>query len=323
MRVGLIASTAGHIGVILWGLVALPSTKPFDAAPVDTLPVELVPLSEVTKLRLGEKTAELREEEALKPAEKPTEKPEPEAKKPGEAKPDQSATPAAPPPAPEPPKPAPPAPQKPAAETPVRKVEDVAKAEAKPAAEPAPKEPEKPTPAQEPSPAKVAQAKPVNVKPRSKPTPPKPTPPSKDAPKKEFDPTQMAALLNKIEPSGGGANSNQPASLGSRKGQSNVKMSQSELDALRGQISKCWNPPIGAAGASDLTVRVKIHLTQSGDVDTAPEVLNSSSNPSFRAAADSAKRAVLRCAPYNLPASKYGAWKEVIVNFDPRELLGG
>jgi hypothetical protein len=52
-------------------------------------------------------------------------------------------------------------------------------------------------------------------------------------------------------------------------------------------------------------------------------VMNSSANPTFGIAAESARRAVLRCAPYSLPAEKYDAWREVIINFDPRELLGG
>ena len=40
-----------------------------------------------------------------------------------------------------------------------------------------------------------------------------------------------------------------------------------------------------------------------------------------RAAAEAARRAVSRCAPYNLPAEKYEAWAEVIVNFDPSEMF--
>ena len=35
------------------------------------------------------------------------------------------------------------------------------------------------------------------------------------------------------------------------------------------------------------------------------------------------RRAVLRCQPYQLPPEKYEAWREINVNFDPRELLGG
>lgn len=101
-----------------------------------------------------------------------------------------------------------------------------------------------------------------------------------------------------------------------------MRMSQSELDALRGMVAQCWNPPVGAVGAEDLKVRVRFNLSQDGQVSGQPEVMNSSGNPAFGAASSSAVRAIMRCQPYNLPISKYEAWQEVIINFDPREMLG-
>lgn len=315
MRVGLIASTAGHLAVLLWGVISFPSAKPYDVPPVDTLPVDLVPMSEITRLRIGEKTAELREVEATAPAERPADRPQPETK------------PA--PPTPTPPAPTPPAPAPAPAPTPTPPTPAPTPPEPAPApreAEPAPA-PEAPAPAATPEPPAPQPV--TDVRPRSKPTPPPPrqqAQPQQTAERpREFNPNDIAALLNKVEPTGGGSTNQTetPASLGSRLGQSGVSMSQSELDALRAQIQRCWSPPVGAAGASDLAVRLRITLTQSGEVDQRPEVLNSSSNPSFGIAAESARRAVLRCAPYSMPAAKYDLWREVIINFDPRELLGG
>ena len=40
-------------------------------------------------------------------------------------------------------------------------------------------------------------------------------------------------------------------------------------------------------------------------------------------AAESALRAVQRCAPFNLPVEKYDSWKEIIMTIDPREMFGG
>lgn len=314
MRVGLIASTAGHLAVLLWGVMSFPDAKPFEIAPVDSLPVDLVPVSELTRLRIGEKTAEVREIEATRPTEKPVEQPkaeekpaETEAKRPNQATPAPTPPPT-PEPTPAPERPVPPEPQP----QPVAPEPPAPKAEPEPAPTPAP-EPEK----------KVAETPPPpTVRPRSKPTPP--PQPQRERPRENFNPNEIAALLNKVEPAGGASsNSTQPASLGSRQGQSGVTMSQSEIDALRGQISRCWNPPAGAAGAGDLNVRLKVFLTPGGEVDQRPEIMNSSNNPSFGIAAESARRAVLRCAPYSLPAAKYDAWREVIINFDPRELLGG
>ena len=47
------------------------------------------------------------------------------------------------------------------------------------------------------------------------------------------------------------------------------------------------------------------------------------SDPFFRAAADSAVRAVRnpRCSPLELPADKYDQWKHIDFTFDPRDML--
>jgi outer membrane biosynthesis protein TonB len=316
MRAGLIASLAGHSAFLLWGLIAFPDAESFAVPQVDSLPVELVPIEEITRLRVGEKTAEVRDVAAVNPSETPAEEPPKPADKPGESKVEQPTQPTpspspTPPPAPEPtpvadPEPAPaPAP------------------EPAPVAEPAPAPDPAPTP--EPVPQQEAAPAPqpivTKVSPRSKPTPPRNAP---EPPKDNFDSTDIAALLNKVEPAKQtGETSQNPASLGSRRGEQNVRMSQSELDALRGMVAQCWNPPVGAVGAEDLKVRVRFNLSQDGQVSGQPEVMNSSGNPAFGAASSSAVRAIMRCQPYNLPISKYEAWQEVIINFDPREMLGG
>lgn len=307
MRVGLIASLAGHAAFLVWGLIAFPDAETFSVPPVDSLPVDLVPVEELTKLQKGEKDAEVRDVAATKPTETPVEKPAKPAEKPAKETKVERPTPPAPQPAPTP--------------------EPAPVAEPAPAPEPAPQEkaPE-PAPAEKaPEPAPPAEPEPIKTKvvPRSKPKPPKPTR-TAEKPKDKFNPNQISALLNKVEPEGGSNPASQdPASLGSRTGEENVRMTQSELDALRGQISRCWSPPVGAVGAEELVVRVRFQLEQSGEVSGSPEVLNSNSNPAFRAAASSAVRAVMRCAPYDLPAEKYDAWKDIIFNFDPREMIGG
>ncbi|MBN9672496.1 TonB C-terminal domain-containing protein [Roseibium aggregatum] len=318
MRAGLIASLAGHTAVLLWGIVAFPDAESFSVPQVESLPVDLIPVEEFTQLRLGERTAEIRDVAALQPTETPTEEPPQPADKPGESQ-VQQPTPPTPSPAPTPPPAPEPDPQ------------PVAEPEPEPAPAPAPSpEPEQaaePEPAPEPEPVPQQEAAPApqpiltSVAPRSKPTPPQRTP---EPPQDDFSATNIAALLNKVEPAQQSGNaSEQPASLGSRQGAQNVRMTQSELDALRGQVAQCWNPPVGAVGAENLNVRVRFSLSQNGDVSSSPEVLNSNGNPAFRAAASSAVRAIMRCQPYSLPIAKYEAWQEVIINFDPREMLGG
>jgi len=103
-------------------------------------------------------------------------------------------------------------------------------------------------------------------------------------------------------------------------------MSISERDAIRSQFIPCWHAPIGAKDAASLAVRVKVELIESGEVKTAvlaPDQQGRyNSDPYFRAAADSAVRAVFKCSPLkNLPADKFGTWQNMEINFDPKDML--
>ncbi len=64
-------------------------------------------------------------------------------------------------------------------------------------------------------------------------------------------------------------------------------------------------------------------LDQSGAIIGRPEVTASGGSDAARRTLEgSALRAVMRSSPFkNLPADKYDAWSEVVVNFDPSELL--
>ncbi|TIP78587.1 MAG: hypothetical protein E5X63_37080, partial [Mesorhizobium sp.] len=141
---------------------------------------------------------------------------------------------------------------------------------------------------------------------------------------KQFNADEISALLDKRKPSGGGAKrSTQQASLGGDKTQG-AKLSQSELDGLREQIRRCWNVPTGMLDGESLKVSIKMKLTQSGEIDGTPEVVTGGGSSMIeRVATEAARRAVLRCAPYNLPTAKFDGelgWNEVKVNFDPSEM---
>ena len=79
---------------------------------------------------------------------------------------------------------------------------------------------------------------------------------------------------------------------------------------------------MAVAGAENLAVKVKLNLRRDGSLAGAPIVLNTGPT-GFRVAADAAVRAVNQCAPFDMPGEKFDAWAEVIVNFDPRFMLGG
>ena len=94
----------------------------------------------------------------------------------------------------------------------------------------------------------------------------------------------------------------------------------SELDRLRSHISSCWQPPIGAKGADQLKVDIQVKLEKDGSVKQAviADRQRYGSDVLYRAAANSARRAVLDCQPLPLPPEKYKYWKEFIFGFDPK-----
>jgi len=50
--------------------------------------------------------------------------------------------------------------------------------------------------------------------------------------------------------------------------------------------------------------------------------MNPQSTPYFLAVSDSAIRAAQACEPYSLPPDKYDLWKDIVLNFDPRDMFG-
>ncbi|AXS41792.1 cell envelope biogenesis protein TolA [Breoghania sp. L-A4] len=326
MRAGFVASAVGHLAILAWGLVALPAAERFEVANVESLPVDLVPIEDITRLRIGARDAEQREEARPEPAKKPSETPT-EAEKPGDT-PAREAT-NAPPPAPEP------------APEPV--AEPAPTPEPEPVSEPAPA----PEPQAEPEPAKepvVEAAKPepvpepVKVTPRTKPTPPKPvqvakampqtprTPDTPEKPEKKFDPNNIAALLNKVEPRGGAAEpSPEPASLGSQLSKDTGRLTASEMELLITKIRQrfyYW----GDDYPDDLNITIQFSLSQDGRLVGRPQVINSHSYPKFDALARAAVTAVSRVDQEEtfafLPRDKFGGvngWSTVVVNFYPKQ----
>lgn len=269
-----------------------------------TVPVDIVDVSELTRLKAG----------AKKPEEPAPRKPAP----PVEPKPPEKTAALPPPPEPQPE----PAEPKVAAPAPPPRPQPRAEAsEGEPQPKPRAPEPE-PRPKEE---ATGEPTPPVPVPPARPAHTPRPAPPPAQ-PKKApaFDPDRIAALLDKApkRDSAPARESETRPGEGDPRGL-DARMSLSEIDALRAQISRCWNPPVAMLGAEDMAVQLRLALNPDGTLIKSPEILTRGSGMAFLAAADSARRAVLRCQPYDLPISKYKAWRDIKVNFDPREMLGG
>jgi len=349
MKIGLTTSTALHVALIGFGLFSLSAPPPHQSASVESFPIDIVPVAEFSQSVQGERNAPLREQSAPEPT---TETAEVEdAENIGDSAVDQATPPtpeprprpvetaAAPPPAEEPaPEPASEpesaAPPEPApAETTEVQPEPLptepVEAEAAPEPEPAPTETPRPEFAELPDRMLAPPARAERPRPEPAQTPePQPDQPSNEQTAstnrddEQFDADQIAALLNRDTPSGGGAQrSSQEAALGGRQ-TTGATLSQNEIDSLRSQVSRCWNPPVGAAEAENLVVSVRIRLSRSGELEGNPEVVSGGgASMAERAAADAARRAILRCQPYNAPADKYEAWADVQFNFDPRDMF--
>jgi hypothetical protein len=103
------------------------------------------------------------------------------------------------------------------------------------------------------------------------------------------------------------------------------QLTASEIDLIRRQIERCWNIPEGARDAKDLVVEIRVFVEPDGNVRQA-DILDHgrmADDPVFRAAADSARRALFNplCRPLRLPPDKYESWKEFVVAFSPKDLL--
>lgn len=104
-----------------------------------------------------------------------------------------------------------------------------------------------------------------------------------------------------------------------------LPLSISEKDMIRSQFIKCWSVPAGARDADSLVVQLRVKVNQDGSVTDAKLAADEGryySDSFFRAAADSAIRAVWKCSPLqHLPPDKYSSWKDMELTFDPREML--
>ncbi|MGX1198895.1 hypothetical protein [Parvibaculum sp. MBR-TMA-1.3b-4.2] len=294
MRSSLLYSVGMHVVILGLAIVVLPSPDELPSVETRALPVDLVTIDEFTNLKRQVKTE--------KKVEKPKEAPKPPAPERPEPKSEPKSEPT----------PAPPAPKAP----------QQAKAEAKPEARP------------EPLPTKEAKKEPKPApkeKPKPKPKPAKKV--QKSAPaekKKSFDPNRLAALLNKMPEDNAPKRPQQQAEAqvdAPRTDDPDMPLTMSEVDAFRVQMAKCWTVPAGAAGAEKLAVKIRVFLNPDGSLGQPPELMDRTKlitgGATYRAAADAALRAVRLCQPFKMPADKYNSWREIELNFDPRQMLGG
>lgn len=209
---------------------------------------------------------------------------------------------------------------------PIKREEQTAKPKPKPA-------PPKPKPV-----VKAEQPKPVVAPPKPEPEPKKPEKPKpepkKPEPKKPETPKPDAfdQLLKDLTEQAESETPDKPeAKESSTTTQSDsydpsIPLSLSEKDAISSQFYQYWRLPAGVVDDYKLAVEVRVLLNPDGSIKQSGiakhQVGRYQSDPVFRAAADSALRAVQLASPLkHLPADKYQTWKDMVINFDPKDML--
>ena len=343
---GLTISSTIHVMCIVVTLFMLPDQPKIEEIR-QTVPIEIFIFHESDLISKGEKSAK-----EAKPDPKPradkvaavtATKPDSAMDKrdvvtppsrPPSPEPETNPTPPQPPKVAEPAKPEPPKPQPPKPQ-PKEEVKDEAllKAEKKPEPpKPEPPKPEPPKPEKKPEPPKPEQPKldPTQLAKlieQSKPAQPKSEPNTKP-----FNPNDIKKMLETKEKpamaASTGAEVNKTASLGAPNA-TGPKLNPSQKgqfgDAIKDQLSQCWNPPAGVMDGHTLKPVIKFNLQPDGSVIGQPVVMNDQSSPAFRAMAESAMRAIRICSPFKIPAQFapfHNDWKDTTVIFDPKEIFG-
>jgi hypothetical protein len=319
---GIAFSAILHLGTLL--LIALGLPILFHRPPLEDMPiaVELVtiaPETRATHPNPFKPKAEAKPEPAPAP---PAPKPEPKPLPPqASAEPPPSA--AAPPPTPKPepakaeakaPPPPPPPPPKPVA----------AQAPPPPPPEPKPKqEPHQRVAAAKPEPAKANPAafdalmKTLDAKPEKKADPAAFDSLLKNLTRQETADTEDAPPQPRRQSAAAAASSQPKAPLG-------AQLTASEMDILRQQLYQCWNVPAGVRDAKDLVIEVRVSVGPDGVARQATIVdQGHMADPVYRAAAESARRTFFnpQCTPLRVPAGKYELWRDLVVDFSPKDIL--
>ena len=147
--------------------------------------------------------------------------------------------------------------------------------------------------------------------------------------KKEiFDPTNIAALIDKSKENLAETDiKSNKITQSQDKSLNNVGLTLSEEDALKAQIFGCWSIPLGLPYNENLMVRIKLKLEPDGTIIDS-EILdharmNKPGQNFYKVLAESALRAIQLCQPLRVPSTGYERWKDLQLNFDAREMLEG
>jgi hypothetical protein len=93
-----------------------------------------------------------------------------------------------------------------------------------------------------------------------------------------------------------------------------------DVARIQQHVSKCWQPPLGAAGNDTLIVDIFVAVNRDGNVLKAEirDTLRFNLDSYFKASAIAAQRAIVDCSPLPIPPQKYDQLKEFTFEFNPK-----
>ncbi len=308
-KAGLFASAAMHaalLGLLVFGFAFAPK---FDDA-TESIPVEWVTQNQFNEIMKGERDAKpMKEQPPAPPQREAAAEPQPQPiPPPPPPPPPDLKTADAPPPPPPPP-------------------------QAKPDTPPPPAPPPKPTAEDAPAPTPAPPARPKETPPPKPKVDPLAKVLEKDKEdlakpaKPTFDRSAIAKLIGEAKaapdatPTGATARGLPDAHA--------ERMSPSLSAALDAWLTdaylNCWTPPPTSPQGERYIAEVRVDFNPDGTLAATPQLLNPPSDPAWRAHAESAMRAVLKCNPLHVPAQYapyFEQWRSKTVHFDPQSALG-
>jgi len=325
MRLGMPISAMGHAAVLLWTLISF-SAKSFNDTPDESMPVDIISTKEFSQLMAGAQNAPKAEKPKLvvdKVADsKPVEDPKPKVSE----KPPIEATDSAPPPPPEPspPEPKPELKESKPAEPTVDTIAEALKKEEAKQLEQKKLEEQRQLEQKKLEEQKKAEEQKKREEARKRAEAKRIEDAKKREEAKKLE-ERIAQLLDTRDPrreAATGAVPNQTPTLGSPTGTAPT-LSESELDAMKAKIRDNWHIPDEAVfeRPDQYIVVVRVQLGRDRRLSAPPQVVSTGSGPLSQATAEAAKRALLVSQPFDmLSLSTYDTWKDMEINFNPREL---
>ncbi|MDR2781560.1 MAG: hypothetical protein LBB21_03870 [Holosporaceae bacterium] len=137
-----------------------------------------------------------------------------------------------------------------------------------------------------------------------------------------FDKMLNSSINDLKKVSGKGNNGTGASSFGS-----GVSLTDADYEMISSQIYPHWSVPSGIRDVENIIIEIEVQLRDNGEViPSSVKILDYNRYASdyiFRAAADSARRAVLEASPLRIPRDKMGMFKNFVLRFNLKEALGG